>query len=1282
MGELCPQSGDWRLYIRGESSEKQTQILEDHLHNCEVCQRTLERLADEPDSTMKLLAEAIFAVTEGGSIPHITPPNVPSPNSKSPIHDSHPAMFSMQESSWIRDYQIMESIGQGGMGTVFRAMHVRMEKLVAIKVLKSDRIDSPEAIARFKRETKLVAKLEHPNIVRALDAGEHDGRPYFVMEFVVGLDLSRLVRRIGPLPVPEACQIVRLASIALQFAHDQKIIHRDVKPSNLMITADGNVKLLDLGLAQIIDLTPEEAISRFDQAVGTLQYMAPEQRSGSHPITQQSDIFSLGVTLHELLTGQRPFERPGQPPLLTDLKNVRPDADPQLGALIKEMIASEPEDRPSAMRDIEARLGSIAPPADLTALVAEYYRWNTRASLSTNVNARPVPTETPAEDAIRISKENPSDATQSIMTGSSELIPRSDSMMNGNSSKWANLGITNTFANSLLLCTAALALSGLALTLANQSGWFQGKQIKLEPITIVPTEKIQVKAVGDVASQMLKEGRVTVDHLETGEGFLLNEELVSLPIGRYKFRFDAPVDLQQNGKEFEVAPKSTNIIAIEAKLTQPFQNPDLPNKAGLFGSYYGSVGHAGWAKKEPITFNLKLEIIAVETELNAPVTKWLVIEALVDGSNDGSPERYEEIAYLRIDSKRWDIDRRLEIYDGWVEAKSASIRQFMNQKSENARKSSIIVPFESNRDRLNELKETAKLPLPNRRLSVHDFISLFFGDESVSVAAEPIRQLRASLSKSGTRNSWLEDFHANFGSQSCYVVGSRKRGDDTKSDGYSIIRSKSDNFNPFGFLKLEVNSPSLTANCVLKNAGETAIDSTWSRQGVKRLREDVFVAKVISADVPALPEVKPPGEESSIKSPWTKMPCDLAMIPEKPEFNTWIGNISIGSRKMESIEATARMLGSEVENGRKFLWIEVEVKSSMESAEDHWEAARVLIDADEYHERRKFVIKRGWVAFGNKDIVFRIPADLKLESLTDLRLVLDPQSQFDRIGVVDIFSMLFGADLKPKTSISSLRPIIAGLLAGRERTSESVEHKLKDGEFKVERWSSPILSPVKYSIMRSPEFPFGFVSVNLSIPLGKIEISLEVDSKRGQLPSDFSVSVFGSATQLESLVQKNGERYRSMERPDWRLWTWTRDSKTYKVWAEFGGLINPSTTGGVVNLSAGSRFVLLCKTTGNEVLVPLEYLSPFDHEYIQKGRVWDSMKTHGPLMLEKTDEINKLFTFASPESPVKKWIKNYPMGDLTSVDRKFLERRRIAERKPITPAQMVESWDDFATNVK
>jgi serine/threonine-protein kinase len=143
----------------------------------------------------------------------------------------------------IQDYRLLDLIGQGGMGEVYRAVNVILNQPCAIKLLKPERMETPEAFSRFRREIKLLGQLKHQNIVGALHAGEHDGRLFLVMDYVHGVNLNQLVRRIGPLPVPEACTIIKLVANALQYAHEQKVIHRDIKPSNVMVTTDGEVKL-------------------------------------------------------------------------------------------------------------------------------------------------------------------------------------------------------------------------------------------------------------------------------------------------------------------------------------------------------------------------------------------------------------------------------------------------------------------------------------------------------------------------------------------------------------------------------------------------------------------------------------------------------------------------------------------------------------------------------------------------------------------------------------------------------------------------------------------------------------------------------------------------------------------------------------------------------------------------------------------------------------------------------------------------------------------------------
>ena len=157
-------------------------------------------------------------------------------------------------------------------------MHTRLKRPVAIKVLPAGRLHDPQAIARFQREMEAVGKLDHPNLVHAHDAGEAEGQHYLVMEFLDGTDLRKLVRSSGPLPVADACEVVRQAALGLQYAHEHGLIHRDVKPSNLMLTRDGTVKVLDLGLARLTDETAMPGdMTGTGQVVGTGDFIAPEQ---------------------------------------------------------------------------------------------------------------------------------------------------------------------------------------------------------------------------------------------------------------------------------------------------------------------------------------------------------------------------------------------------------------------------------------------------------------------------------------------------------------------------------------------------------------------------------------------------------------------------------------------------------------------------------------------------------------------------------------------------------------------------------------------------------------------------------------------------------------------------------------------------------------------------------------------------------------------------------------------------------------------------------------------
>jgi len=201
-------------------------------------------------------------------------------------------------------YKIIEKLGQGGMATVYKAYHAGLDRYVALKVLHPDLTEDPTFTARFQREARLVAKLDHPNIVPVHDFAEHDGYPYLVMKFIEGETLKARLER-GPLTAEEINHIVDSVGSALSYAHQQGILHRDVKPSNVLIATDGHIYLADFGLARIAQ-SGASTLST-DAVMGTPQYISPEQAVGKSDLDEGTDIYSFGVMLYEMVVGQVPF---------------------------------------------------------------------------------------------------------------------------------------------------------------------------------------------------------------------------------------------------------------------------------------------------------------------------------------------------------------------------------------------------------------------------------------------------------------------------------------------------------------------------------------------------------------------------------------------------------------------------------------------------------------------------------------------------------------------------------------------------------------------------------------------------------------------------------------------------------------------------------------------------------------------------------------------------------------------------------------------------------------
>ena len=277
-------------------------------------------------------------------------------------------------------YELEELVGTGGMSSVFRARDSQLDRRVAIKILHEHYAEDPEYLARFRSEARAVARLSHPNIVTVIDRGDDGGRQYIVFEYVEGENLKELVRRTGRLPVRRALALGLAVADGLSFAHDHGLVHRDVKPQNVLLSREGEVKVTDFGIARSLHM--EHGVTQTGTVLGTGEYLAPEQASGK-PVSAATEVYSLGVVLWELLAGDVPFvgenfvavalRHVNEPP--PSLRERRPDVSPRLGAAVDRALAKDPARRFPSMAGFakelraclaEAEGAAPAPPEDAT----------------------------------------------------------------------------------------------------------------------------------------------------------------------------------------------------------------------------------------------------------------------------------------------------------------------------------------------------------------------------------------------------------------------------------------------------------------------------------------------------------------------------------------------------------------------------------------------------------------------------------------------------------------------------------------------------------------------------------------------------------------------------------------------------------------------------------------------------------------------------------------------------------------------------------------------------
>jgi WD40 repeat protein len=370
VAEVHPSIEELAAFTLGTLGDETQASIEAHVAACTSCQ---ERAAVAPGDSLVELLRSVHARTGRGAdtlaeaaaqvqtpVPlaavALTDALVPALALSAPAESDRPEVPDAlpPELAGHERYRVVRLLGAGGMGAVYEAEHRVMQRLVALKVIKRACTADAAALERFRREVRAAARLSHPNIVTTYDAEDAGETHFLVMEYVEGTDLGRLVQERGPLPVDRACDYVRQAALGLQHAFEQGMVHRDLKPHNLMLTPDGRVKILDFGLACFAsEAASAAAVTGTGLVLGTVDYIAPEQADNAHEADIRADIYSLGCTLYHLLAGRPPF--PTGTPLQKVMAHVqkkpqpltelRPDLPEGVMPVLERMMAKNPKRR-------------------------------------------------------------------------------------------------------------------------------------------------------------------------------------------------------------------------------------------------------------------------------------------------------------------------------------------------------------------------------------------------------------------------------------------------------------------------------------------------------------------------------------------------------------------------------------------------------------------------------------------------------------------------------------------------------------------------------------------------------------------------------------------------------------------------------------------------------------------------------------------------------------------------------------------------------------------------
>lgn len=384
----CRTRETLKRYLAGWIEQDECDKIEAHVVTCAACEQTISGLESDPDTLVNFLRPGADPVSSdhehAGSKDAVL--QYALAKSKSIRHQaetSRSASVPETPPKFVGPYELIESLGYGSMGAVYLARHRQLGKQVAIKLLSPRPFRNDQFTARFQREIRAAGALNHPSIINATDAGQSDNVHFLVMEYIDGMDLSRLARLTGPFSVANACSLMYSVALGLSHAHAAGIVHRDIKPSNLMLSRSGQVKILDFGLAQISLWDEASAeLTTVGQLMGTIDYMAPEQAERADSVDYRADLYSLGATLFKLLCGRAPLAAtPDLSPLAKlrllatteppSLATMRPDAPAALVELVSSFLARDPSARPASAAHAAEMLARFTSEADLSSLMRE-----------------------------------------------------------------------------------------------------------------------------------------------------------------------------------------------------------------------------------------------------------------------------------------------------------------------------------------------------------------------------------------------------------------------------------------------------------------------------------------------------------------------------------------------------------------------------------------------------------------------------------------------------------------------------------------------------------------------------------------------------------------------------------------------------------------------------------------------------------------------------------------------------------------------------------------------